>query len=887
MTINLAHYTVRITPDWTVFRRQVATEAAALRATLGAPVAIRVTFPTAASVGAQIGREAAREFARAFRATLAALPTPPAPGPTVRQSTTSGATSGGAYARAFRAATDEAIRNLPAARVTLIRLPQVDREIAALQRDLGHLNNQRIGIDIDAATALAEVDRIQRELTRLGSTHTNVQVRADTAAAALRLSALRAQLAALGQVGGPAGRQFTSGFMQQLSGLPSLMSPIGIALATAVVVSAAPLIAAGIVAAILLAVGGGVLAAGIAAAAQDPRIQAAFGALGAKAKQIFITMGEDFKEPLLRAVGTFATSLDRIAPTLRAMSAAAAPLVDKLAPALAMLVENVMPGLLKALQAAVPLFEVIADKAPALGTAISKFFAAIADGGPGANQLLKDLFDFLIFIIPKVGEGLAWLGNAWRFFRGFVIIAITEVQVAWGFFRTSFEAVRIALGFLIDALQLQFRNMATAVSAAVTVIRNVWNAGWAFLRDNVFGPLANIITNTIPNAFQRGVDMIGGAWDRLRAFTRAPVEFFVNTVVNRGVIDTFNAVAKLIPGIPTIAHVPGFAEGGPIRGPGGPRDDVIPAWLSNGEYVIPANVVRDLGVPFFNRLIGKPSSPKPGDGSNGIAFADGGLVGLLANAAGWVKDRINLDAIPGGGQMKKVLVGAGGKMVTALIDWAKDKVSSLFGSTTQWLGPISSDAAGILSWLRAQNGKPYIWASAGPAGYDCSGIVSAVWNLMHGANPYRHTFSTSGQGLFFPKRNQVGILTAGWANPGERGGGSVGHTAGTFAGVGFESTGSRGVRVGAGTTPVTNFAHWGTFADGGLVAKVFDSGGIWRPGELGVNTGSRNELVVPEGMKISLSDDTIARLGDRIALGVGRVLNGASMTALHIGRARA
>lgn len=35
-------------------------------------------------------------------------------------------------------------------------------------------------------------------------------------------------------------------------------------------------------------------------------------------------------------------------------------------------------------------------------------------------------------------------------------------------------------------------------------------------------------------------------------------------------------------------HQTAFAEGGPVRGPGGPRDDVIPALLSNGEYVINA-----------------------------------------------------------------------------------------------------------------------------------------------------------------------------------------------------------------------------------------------------------------------------------------------------------
>ena len=42
---------------------------------------------------------------------------------------------------------------------------------------------------------------------------------------------------------------------------------------------------------------------------------------------------------------------------------------------------------------------------------------------------------------------------------------------------------------------------------------------------------------------------------------------------------------------------------GDINGPGGPMDDEIPAMLSDGEYVIPADVVRAKGEEFFDRLL--------------------------------------------------------------------------------------------------------------------------------------------------------------------------------------------------------------------------------------------------------------------------------------------
>ena len=53
----------------------------------------------------------------------------------------------------------------------------------------------------------------------------------------------------------------------------------------------------------------------------------------------------------------------------------------------------------------------------------------------------------------------------------------------------------------------------------------------------------------------------------------------------------FNLVSKI-----------GHADGGIIRGPGGPRDDRIPAMLSNGEGIIRASSVGLFGEPFFNAL---------------------------------------------------------------------------------------------------------------------------------------------------------------------------------------------------------------------------------------------------------------------------------------------
>lgn len=63
----------------------------------------------------------------------------------------------------------------------------------------------------------------------------------------------------------------------------------------------------------------------------------------------------------------------------------------------------------------------------------------------------------------------------------------------------------------------------------------------------------------------------------------------------------------------------GNAEGGYIRGPGGPKSDSILSWLSNGEYVIDAATTRRFGAGFFRSLQrGRFSIP---------GFQNGGPVG--------------------------------------------------------------------------------------------------------------------------------------------------------------------------------------------------------------------------------------------------------------------
>ncbi len=67
-----------------------------------------------------------------------------------------------------------------------------------------------------------------------------------------------------------------------------------------------------------------------------------------------------------------------------------------------------------------------------------------------------------------------------------------------------------------------------------------------------------------------------------------------------------------------------YSNGGSVRGPGGPRADAVKAWLSNDEYVLPADTVRQVGVPALDQL--RMATHRFANGGQVKRYADGGSV---------------------------------------------------------------------------------------------------------------------------------------------------------------------------------------------------------------------------------------------------------------------
>lgn len=122
-------------------------------------------------------------------------------------------------------------------------------------------------------------------------------------------------------------------------------------------------------------------------------------------------------------------------------------------------------------------------------------------------------------------------------------------------------------------------------------------------------------------------------------------------------------------GIPIPAGAVAAATGGHITGPGTGTSDSIPAWLSNGEFVVRAAAVQAVGLDALHEINRKgrlPTARVSGFSAAHVSkYADGGLVGSAEGSQGGASSlTVGLDD---GLVLKKLQTPAGQKLILEAI----------------------------------------------------------------------------------------------------------------------------------------------------------------------------------------------------------------------------
>jgi hypothetical protein len=286
---------------------------------------------------------------------------------------------------------------------------------------------------------------------------------------------------------------------------------------------------------------------------------------------------------------------------------------------------------------------------------------------------------------------------------------LPEIQLVWNLVKVAIELAWSVLQVIFKAIVLFVREVLGPIFRWLydNVIKPVWDTissaistAWNNVIKPVLQTLGDFISNTVAPAFRAGVEAIGKAWSKVMDIAKAPVRFIIQTVINEGIIDTWNKIAGWF-GVDPVEHVKlpdGFASGGLLRGRGTGTSDDILARVSNGEYVVRAAAVDALGVNFLDVINQADRLDLAGDPSRLVirgAFAEGGAV-----------------------QATK-------------------------------------------AWLPSADPLPYVWGGVGPEGYDCSGLAGEVWARLTNHPSFNRYFTTHSDFGSLGFKPGTGIFTIG------------------------------------------------------------------------------------------------------------------------------
>lgn len=456
-----------------------------------------------------------------------------------------------------------------------------------------------------------------------------------------------------------------------------------------------------------------------------------------------------YLQPVLKVI---APLLDTIVKGFGSVFDAIAPFLPQLGALIAAFGAHLLPILQQLITAyfhvgsalAGQLLQAIVQSLPAV-IQIATAFADLLPQLLPLIQLMPQLALAIIPIIPPLVQLIATMvvGLApilkilIKLFTLSSTILITVVAAAIrgtvGIF-TGLIKVSILMGSLVGAA---FRNLGT-------VLAWVWH--------NVIEPAFDAfidLLGDIPRAFSRGASAIKTAWDKVRQYTKDPINFVIGTVYNQGIRGLWNTVMGWL-------HLPGnlkldkFAlleAGGTLANPAAARP-----MMTNGPMAIVGEGnprYPEYVIPTDPRHRGRAQSLWASAGGDLQMLEGGGILGgildTVKHAAGSVLSlgKQALDLITNPKAIWDKLAGpvlhqadslavspfghAAAQLPHHMLDEAWTVAKQLITSFSSGYGGGSGDGAKAVAFEKDQLGKPYQWGATGPNLFDCSGLTMRAW----------------------------------------------------------------------------------------------------------------------------------------------------------------
>ncbi|MGW5267264.1 transglycosylase SLT domain-containing protein [Rhodococcus sp. NPDC003994] len=318
--------------------------------------------------------------------------------------------------------------------------------------------------------------------------------------------------------------------------------------------------------------------------------------------QVITILGEFLQAallPILPVISDLANTLFPIladllidlAPVFSELATAVGEVLEQLAPFLGEIAEILADVLVQAVEALAPLIPPLAEAFVEVVKALLPLVPVLMDI---VLELLPPLIDIFVALLPIIEP---------------VIGIVTELVKVFA------SVVDFLLPFLIPAIQFLGEVVETVFEVVGDVIE--------FAINEVVVPTLELLEDAVAGLgdfFSDLGDTVEVIWDNIVNIIAVAVGAIGELIKELNFPDWVPLVGGK--GLKTLgesmvnwSEANKLAYGGPVSGPGGPRDDVIPALLSNGEYVINAASTAEYR-PLIE-AINDGSLPK---------YADGGIV---------------------------------------------------------------------------------------------------------------------------------------------------------------------------------------------------------------------------------------------------------------------
>ena len=516
-------------------------------------------------------------------------------------------------------------------------------------------------------------------------------------------------------------------------------------------------------------------------------------------------------------------------------------------------------------------------------------------------------------IFAKIDEKLTWLKGRWELWKAAIGIVMDQwkekLKSVWDNVRTAvMDAISEKLTWVKDKFNAFKTNVGTIWDGFKDKIRTVWD----WIKNNVFTPLGNVITKTVPDAFNKGVNAIKAAWGKVEEIAKTPVRFVANTVLRDGLFKAYNAIASKV-NAPQISYGGvSFARGGVLPGYTPGRDVHMftsPTGgrlaLSGGEAIMRPEFTRAVGAAGVERL----NAAARAGGVSGVAdalgmanggvlkFEDGGVVDNTWDAIkkGVAKGFNGMKAIAG--VITKPLTGIVDGLLRRIpgagpfIDLMKAAVKSLIGQGAKFLTGFGGGGrgGGGVAGVGGGDGAPIA------AGYQAqiANLAGAGFHLRFAPSQLTQGGHAKNSWHYKGRAIDIGVGTNGQSQVERVWDYLVAHYAKTSKEL-FWAQKKINYKNGQEVGPhdLSNHIHW-AMRNGGVFK--YDDGGWLEPGQTGANMGKRPEAVLtPEesaGLKglglgelIDKLDELIAAV-ERVAPGVTAGIRGAGAGLRAAGRA--